>query len=93
MKRAELLDTAKALVTQDRNRSHGEPEDTFGLIAAYWSAHLDRPVTSSDVAIMMNLMKCARLRANPRNADNWLDGIGYLACGGELALEGHGRSE
>lgn len=88
MKRAQLLDTAKELVTRDRNATHGEPEDTFGLIAAYWSAHLDREITSADVAIMMNLMKCARLRANPRNPDNWLDGIGYLACGGELALGG-----
>lgn len=88
MKRAQLLDTAKELVTRDRNATHGEPEDTFGLIAAYWSAHLDRPITSADVAIMMNLMKCARLKANPSNSDNWLDGIGYLACGGELALGG-----
>jgi len=87
VKRAQLLDTAKELVTRDRNATHGEPEDTFGLIAAYWSAHLDREITSADVAIMMNLMKCARLRANPSNPDNWLDGIGYLACGGELALE------
>jgi len=88
VKRAQLLDTAKELVTRDRNATHGEPEDTFGLIAAYWSAHLDRAITSADVAIMMNLMKCARLKANPSNPGNWLDGIGYLACGGELALGG-----
>lgn len=86
MKRAQLLDTAKELVTRDRNATHGEPEDTFGLIAAYWSAHLDREITSADVAIMMNLMKCARLKANPSNPDNWLDSIGYMACGSELAL-------
>lgn len=86
MKRAELLDTAKEFVTRDRNATHGEPEDNFGTIAAYWSARLEIPITSADVAIMMNLMKCARLKANPAHADNWIDGIDYLACGGELAL-------
>lgn len=83
--RAQLLDTAKQIVTRDRNTTHGEPEDTFGLIAAYWSAHLDHPVRPADVAAMMTLMKLARLKANPANAENWLDGIGYLACGGEIA--------
>lgn len=85
MTRAELLDAAKQIVTQDRNVIHGEPEDTFGLIAAYWTAHLDQPVSPADVAAMMTLMKLARLKANPGNAENWLDGIGYLACGGEIA--------
>lgn len=87
MTRAELLDAAKQIVTQDRNVIHGEPEDTFGLIAAYWSAHLDHPLSPADVAAMMTLMKLARIRSNPSHADNWIDGCGYLACGGEIATE------
>lgn len=87
MTRTELLDAAKQIVTKDRNAQHGEPEDTFGLIAAYWSAHLDHPVSSTDVAAMMTLLKLARLAANPANIDNWLDGCGYLACGAEIATE------
>ena len=85
--RADILDEAKRIVTEDRNIQHGEPEDTFGLIAAYWSAHLDHPVSAADVAVMMIQLKLARLKANPRNRDNWLDGIGYLACGAEIAAE------
>jgi hypothetical protein len=33
---------------------------------------------------MMTLLKIARLRSNAPNFDNWVDGCGYLACGGEL---------
>ena len=87
MTRAEILDTAKQYVTRDRNAQHGAPENTFGLIAAYWSGHLDHPITSADVAVMMALLKLARLKASPANVDNWVDGCGYLACGGELATE------
>lgn len=87
MTRSEILDTARQYVTADRNRQHGEPEDTFGMIAAYWTAHLDHPVSASDVAVMMTLLKLARINGNPGNPDNWIDGAGYLACGGELATE------
>ncbi|WP_323008956.1 DUF6378 domain-containing protein [Paracoccus sp. (in: a-proteobacteria)] len=87
MTRSEILSIASQYVTCDRNAQHGEPEDTFGLIAAYWSAHLDQNITTADVAVMMVLLKLARLKANPGNTDNWVDGAGYLACGGELATE------
>ena len=83
--RAGILEEAARIVTQDRNVTHGEPEETFGLIAAYWSAHPDHNVSPGDVAVMMTLLKLARLKANPANPDNWLDGCGYLACGAEIA--------
>ena len=41
--------------------------------------------TAVDVAVMMNLLKVARIKSSPSNMDNWEDGCGYLACGGELA--------
>lgn len=85
MKRAEILDTAKEYVTQDRQATHGKPENTFGLIAAYWSAHLDTKITAVDVCAMMGLLKLARAKQNPANSDNWIDLAGYSACAGELA--------
>ena len=85
MNRSQILDAAKQIVTEDRNAQHGEPEDSFGLIAAYWSSHLDHAVSPADVSVMMTLLKLARLKANPCNIDNWLDGCGYLACGAELS--------
>jgi hypothetical protein len=85
MKRGEILDTAKHCVTVDRANTHGDAEANFGLIAAYWSAHLGRNIKSHDVAVMMTLLKLARAKSNPAHADNWIDGCGYLACGGEIA--------
>jgi hypothetical protein len=35
----------------------------------------------------MTLLKLARIKSNPRHQDNWVDGCGYLACGGELVDE------
>lgn len=88
MNRSEILSTAETYVSVDRNAVHGSAERNFGTIAAYWSAHLDHPVTAADVAVMMALMKCARIKANPSHVDSWIDGAGYLACGGEIATEG-----
>jgi hypothetical protein len=87
MKRSEILDTAKQYVNVDRANMHGDAESNFGLIATYWSAHLDVEVTAADVAVMMTLFKLARAKGNMANSDNWIDGCGYLACGGEIATE------
>jgi hypothetical protein len=85
MNRSQLLDTAKQIVTKDRAATHGSAEDNFETIARYWSVHLDIPITKEDVAVMMVLLKTARIKSNPSHIDNWIDGIGYFACGGEIA--------
>jgi hypothetical protein len=36
---------------------------------------------------MMTLLKLARIHSNPKNSDSWIDGCGYLSCGGELSAE------
>ena len=38
-----------------------------------------------DVAIMMAMLKIARISENMQHMDSWVDGCGYLACGGEIA--------
>ena len=86
--RSEILDTAKHYVTVDRADTHGDAERNFGRIAAYWSAHLDTPVSAADVAVMMALLKLARIKGTPGCADHWIDLAGYAACGGEIATEG-----
>jgi ABC-type sulfate transport system substrate-binding protein len=85
--RADILDTAKEIITKDRAATHGDAERNFGLIAAYWSAHLNRNISPHDVAVMMTLLKLARAKSNPKHVDNWIDGCGYLALGGEAAME------
>jgi hypothetical protein len=83
--RASVLRTAEQYITHDRAEEHGDIADNFQCIADYWSAHLSVDVTRSDVAIMMALVKVARLKSNVTSMDNWVDGCGYLACGAELA--------
>jgi len=82
--RGSILDTAKEYVTKDRAADHGDMEDNFQRIADYWSVHLDQRIDVHDVAVMMTLLKVARIKSNPRHMDNFIDGAGYLACGGEL---------
>jgi hypothetical protein len=82
---SQVLDAAKQAITKDRAATHGNMEDNFSTIAKYWSVHLDIPITPVDVAVMMALLKAARIKSNPSHADNWVDGVGYFACGGEIA--------
>jgi hypothetical protein len=87
MKRGEILDTAKHCVTVDRAATHGDVENNFGLISAYWSAHVGKNITPHDVAVMMTLFKLARMKANPAHVDSATDAAGYAAIGGEIGSE------
>ena len=85
--RTEILDTAKQYVNKDRASEHGDMESNLTTIAELWGVYLERHVDPSDVAVMMTMLKIARIKSNPRNADNWLDACGYMACGGELSAD------
>jgi hypothetical protein len=86
MTRAEILATATEYVTKDRATTHGDAEDNFRRIARLWNAYMGiDDITPIDVAVMMSLLKVARIRQNPTHADNWIDIAGYAACGGEIA--------
>lgn len=86
MKRADILATASEYVTKDRAATHGDAEDNFRRIAELWNAYLGvDDITTIDVAVMLALLKVARIRSNPTHADNWIDIAGYAACGGEIA--------
>jgi len=83
--RADILDTAKEYVTKDRAADHGDMEDNFRTIASYWNTHLGIDfIEPQDVAVMMTMLKIARIRQNEKHLDNWIDACGYMACGGEI---------
>lgn len=93
MTREQFLDGAKKCVCTDREEQYGTPEDNFSLIAELWDSYLksvlnlheyDSLVDSVDVAIMMALLKVARIATGKPKADNWVDLIGYAACGAEI---------
>lgn len=62
----------------------GSPEDSFGLIAQLWTAYMGTLFTSKDVAMLMALLKVARIKAGDK-ADSFVDLAGYAACAGEIA--------
>jgi hypothetical protein len=85
MNREMVLDTAKEYIMNDRAATHGNAEDSFAAIAALWSAYIGEDISPIDVAAMMILLKTARIKANPRHDDNWVDIAGYAACGSDVA--------
>jgi hypothetical protein len=92
-KRSHLLQEAEKIITVDRNKSYGEPDEDFQRIAAIASAmgfrvtegDAIRPLSGSDVARFMIALKLSRLSWMPEHRDSWLDLAGYAACGYETA--------
>ena len=84
MKRGEILDEAKRLVTKDREEEHGEAQDIYDDLASLWSMRLKIGIDSGQVMLMMNDLKSTRAWHMPRNHDNYVDMAGYAALAGEL---------
>lgn len=92
------LDTARKIISADREKQYSGPEDSFAQIAEYWNAYLTRRIyvtndgrrvvklRSDDVAVMMCLLKLARLATGGTNQpDTWIDVAGYAGCGFEVS--------
>jgi len=88
MTREEILDEAKRCVCGGRELDYGSPENNFGLIAAMWSLYLDKLVSADDVAILLALVKIARIKAGGGSGDSYVDLAGYAACAGEIHSKG-----
>lgn len=87
MTRAEVLDKAKECVTGKREESYGSPEDNFAKIANLWSAYVGCfEFSSVDVAMMMALLKIARIGTGTETDDSFVDIAGYAACGAEVKV-------
>ena len=84
--RERILEEARLIISKDRNVDYGEPEQNFERIADLWSSYLgpNRWVLAHEVAVMMVLLKVARIATSPHKEDHWVDLVGYAACGGEI---------
>lgn len=94
--RAAVLEKARACVCGEREEDYGSPEDSFGCIAELWETYLRAAcvspdaivtVTPTDVAMLMALLKIARVGTScvGGTADSFVDLAGYAACGAECA--------
>ena len=91
MTRREIIEAAERIVCTDRNLQYGAPEDSFNCIADFWTTYMayrNPPAPhfeAEDVAVMMLLLKVARITTGRNHLDNFIDICGYAACGGEIA--------
>ena len=98
MNREEFLDSAKKCVCNDRESQYGNPEDNFSLIADLWNIYLhgkyqhEATINAADVAVLMALLKIARLATGKFKEDSYVDCIGYMACAGEIGSNFQNRN-
>lgn len=87
--RVEALREAAKIISSDRNKQYGPPEDNFQRTAQIWSVILGVPISNEDVAMMMVGLKVARYASRSGyQPDTWIDIAGYAGCGYEVgALE------
>ena len=97
MNRREVLEAAIKCVCNDRQDQHGNPENTFSMIADLWEMYLchkyetDITLSPDDVCVMMVLFKVARFGVGKHNNDNAIDGAGYFSLANELRSETENR--
>jgi hypothetical protein len=87
--REEILKQVEKCILNDRQNTYGTPEDNFQVIADLWNIYLgikdeDLQLTRQDVAIMMMLLKVARMKSSPNHLDNYVDAAGYSVIAGSF---------
>jgi hypothetical protein len=87
---AEVLTKALELTSGDRAKTHGDKRANHQNIADLWNVYLSgKPagwaITPQDVAIMMCLLKIARLKSGTFNLDNFIDLAGYAGVAAECS--------
>lgn len=74
-----ILDIANNIVNGERKEAYGSCTESFGTIAALWSATIKHTVTPEQVGLMMIQLKIAR-QVNSYHQDNLVDIAGYAQC-------------
>jgi hypothetical protein len=83
--RVEALREAARIISGERDKQYGKPEDNFERTAKIWSVILGIEITNEDVAMMMVGLKVARYASKSGfQPDTWVDIAGYAACGYEV---------
>ena len=66
-------------IVDERADHYGPGDENMSRIARLWTAYLNlkHPLTPSDVAWMMVMVKARRARVDPTHLDNYVDARGY----------------
>ena len=96
MNSMQILDKTKKLLSEDREKKHGNKIINHLNISRLWSSYLQNKfklnlvILPEDAANLMALLKIARTQAGEYNEDDYIDSCGYAAIAGEIA---HNRKE
>ena len=83
--RVEALREAARIISGERNKQYGGPEENFERIAKIWEIIFGIPVSNEYVAMAMVAVKVARYASKSGyQPDTWIDIAGYAACGYEV---------
>ena len=98
--RGDILLKAHDLINGERQDQYGKPEDCFGTIAELWNAYLQASTRKQDdgdfyplttplltahhVAVMMALLKTARIAHGAGSMDSYVDCAGYIALAADM---------
>ena len=78
-----VLAEAERIIYGDREKTYGKPSKNLETIAVMWQSFLDArgdvSLTAKDVAVMMILLKSARLGNDLDHRDSVVDICGYAA--------------
>ena len=78
-----VLQEAHKIIYGDREKTYGHPDKNLRTIAKMWNAYTEsggeRELNSKDVAVMMIILKAARLANDPSHRDSIIDICGYAA--------------
>lgn len=90
LKRGCVLAEAANVINGERMDQYGTPEDSFDLIASYWSiflaANRGKALNPKRVAQMMVLLKIARMQYGEDKWDNYVDAAGYIGLAADAAF-------
>lgn len=91
--RGRVLAEAINTINGQRQDSYGNPEDSFERIANLWDAYLtgkyksEIDLTAEDVALMMTLMKIARMMTGSGHRDSYIDAAGYIGLAADMGAK------
>jgi hypothetical protein len=68
-----------ASIIHERGAVYGHPYYNHKRISELWSAYLDHPISPSQAALCMALVKVSRLTESPNHEDSIKDAIAYIS--------------
>lgn len=82
-----ILKEADRLIHGERVKTYGKPSKSFQEIAQAATLLCGKPITPTDVTLVLVAQKLIRRRTSPGNLDHVTDACGYLGILADLEQE------